>query len=119
MRSETLGRAETWSSSLVFYRSVVGAAAGLRTLWRVSSAAVPGRHLRMSLAGEMNDLPAFRCRAHISAFLEGWGLWFGQALDAKFDTRATHEPVLRNGSVPLDILGQIVRECIQQGGGRS
>jgi uncharacterized protein (DUF885 family) len=37
--------------------------------------AVPGHHLQISLAKEMNNVAQFRNRTYISAFGEGWGLY--------------------------------------------
>ena len=37
--------------------------------------AVPGHHLQISLANEMEDLPKVRRSTYISAFGEGWGLY--------------------------------------------
>lgn len=37
--------------------------------------AVPGHHLQISLAKEMDDLPSVRRNTYISAFGEGWGLY--------------------------------------------
>lgn len=37
--------------------------------------AVPGHHLQIALAKEMQNVPKFRNRTYISAFGEGWGLY--------------------------------------------
>ncbi|MCH8493179.1 MAG: DUF885 domain-containing protein [Idiomarina sp.] len=36
---------------------------------------VPGHHLQISLAAEMEDMPGYRRSTYISAFGEGWGLY--------------------------------------------
>ena len=37
--------------------------------------AIPGHHLQLALAQELEGLPYFRRRMHITSYLEGWGLY--------------------------------------------
>ncbi len=49
--------------------------------------AVPGHHLQISLASEIEDVPPFRKYEYISAFGEGWGLYSERlGLEAGFYT---------------------------------
>ncbi len=61
----------------VFYANTHDLAA--RPTWRMESMtlheAVPGHHLQMAIAGELEGLPEFRHHSAETAFVEGWGLY--------------------------------------------
>ena len=61
---------------------------------------VPGHHLQISLAQEMQDLPTFRKYTHSTAFVEGWALYTEQlAKDAGF----YQNPVSDYGRLESDV----------------
>jgi uncharacterized protein (DUF885 family) len=42
---------------------------------------IPGHHLQLAIAGELEDIPEFRKQAFISAYGEGWGLYTERLAD--------------------------------------
>lgn len=61
------------------YFNVNTYALNMRPKWEMEVLAfhesVPGHHLQISLAQEMEDMPEFRKHASYTAFVEGWGLY--------------------------------------------
>jgi uncharacterized protein (DUF885 family) len=42
---------------------------------------IPGHHLQLAIAAELDDVPEFRKRAFIAAYAEGWGLYTERLAD--------------------------------------
>jgi uncharacterized protein (DUF885 family) len=42
---------------------------------------IPGHHLQLAIAQELDDVPEFRKHAHITAYAEGWGLYTERLAD--------------------------------------
>jgi uncharacterized protein (DUF885 family) len=42
---------------------------------------IPGHHLQLAIASELDDVPAFRKHIHNSAYAEGWGLYTERLAD--------------------------------------
>ena len=42
---------------------------------------IPGHHLQLAIAGELDNIPEFRKRAFIAAYGEGWGLYTERLAD--------------------------------------
>jgi len=42
---------------------------------------IPGHHLQLAIAAELDDLPEYRKRAFVTAYAEGWGLYTERLAD--------------------------------------
>ena len=63
---------------------------------------IPGHHLQLAIAGELDDVPEFRKRLFIAAYGEGWGL---------YSERLADEMGLY--STPLDRMGMLSADSMR------
>ena len=86
----------------VFYANTHDLAS--RPRWRMESLtlheAVPGHHLQLALAAELEDVPEFRKHSAETAFAEGWGL-YAESLGAELGLY--RDPYSRFGALDHDI----------------
>ncbi|MEK7252583.1 MAG: DUF885 domain-containing protein [Actinomycetota bacterium] len=65
---------------------------------------IPGHHLQLAIAGELDNIPEFRKRAFIAAYGEGWGL---------YTERLADEMGLYSG--PLERIGMLSADSMRAG----
>jgi uncharacterized protein (DUF885 family) len=65
---------------------------------------IPGHHLQLAIAQELDDAPMFRKHAHVTAYAEGWGL---------YTERLADEMGLYSG--PLERIGMLSADSMRAG----
>ena len=65
---------------------------------------IPGHHLQLAIAGELEGVPEFRKHAHVTAYAEGWGL---------YTERLADEMGLYSG--PLERIGMLSADSMRAG----
>jgi uncharacterized protein (DUF885 family) len=63
---------------------------------------IPGHHLQLAIASELDDVPAFRKHIHNSAYAEGWGLYTERLADE-----------MGLYSTPLDRMGMLAADSMR------
>ncbi|MGZ5416135.1 MAG: DUF885 domain-containing protein [Nocardioides sp.] len=63
---------------------------------------IPGHHLQLAIAAELEDLPEFRKRAFVTAYAEGWGLYTERLADE-----------MGLYSTPLDRMGMLAADSMR------
>jgi uncharacterized protein (DUF885 family) len=66
---------------------------------------IPGHHLQLAIASELDDIPEFRKRAFIAAYGEGWGLYTERLADE-----------MGLYSSPLDRMGMLSADSMRPAG---